>query len=309
MTPDEHTNQEFFLDVGDGHQLYVQDWGDPKAKMPIVFLHGGPGGGCNDGHKQTFDPLQQRVIFFDQRGSGKSLPAGELTANNADKLVEDTNKVADHFQLASFILFGRSWGSCLGLYYTLKHPDRVSALVNGGVTLGTQSEQSLEEKGQRYAEFFPEAWENFLKNTPANAHKQPVAYHMKRIVADDLEAAKASAYAYSELILAMIRLDDRPRAQNYETFDWSGMKVEAHYKLHSCFIPENYILEHAPSLHVPVRIVQGRYDILCPPQTAYQLHQRLPDSQLLWVTAGHSGSDRAIFDSTRAILLQLTGGK
>ncbi len=310
MTPDKHTNQELFLEVGDGHQLYVHDWGNPKAKTPIIYLHGGPGAGCNDGHKQTYDPELQRVIFFDQRGSGKSLPAAELSNNTTSRLVEDINQIADKLQINKFILHGRSWGSCLALCYAIEYPKRVAAMVIGGIFLGTKEELDFDEKGTRYHTFFPEAWQDFLNNTPKAHHTHPMTYHMEAMAKGTPEEAKKSAYAYSTLILSVLRLDDRPRTLDYKAFgdndDWFGLKVEAHYKINSCFLDDQYIDQNAAALTMPVWIIQGRYDVMCVPEVAYQLHQKLPDSRLMWVAAGHSGSDRAIYDATRPLLLSLT---
>src|SRR5437660_4081085 len=129
MTPDEHTNQELFLDVGDGHRIYVQDWGKQNAEIPIIFLHGGPGNGCDNRDRRKFYADKQRVIFFDQRGSGKSTPAASLEHNTTPELIEDINKIADHLQLDKFVLTGGSWGSCLALAYGVTHPERVSGMV------------------------------------------------------------------------------------------------------------------------------------------------------------------------------------
>jgi proline iminopeptidase len=307
MTPDKHTNQELFLDVGNDHQLYVQDWGNPKAKTAIIYLHGGPGAGCNDGHKQPYDPATQRVIFFDQRGSGKSLPAGSIDHNTTNDLIDDISRIADKLKLEKFILHGRSWGSCLALSYAIQHPHKVAALVIGGIFLGTREELDFDEKGTRYDTFFPKAWRDFLDTVPKSERQAPMKYHLQRVVGSDPAAAKDSAYAYSQLILAVLRLDDRSRTLDYETFEATSLRIEAHYKLHHCFLEDNYILKHAASLTMPVWIVQGRYDVMCVPKVADELHRALPNSHLTYVAAGHAGSDRAIYDVARTVLTTLTG--
>jgi proline iminopeptidase len=306
MTPDEFTNREFFLDVGDGHQLYIHDWGNEKAKLPIVYLHGGPGAACNDSQKTLYDPTTQRVIFFDQRGSGRSIPIAALDHNTTDDLVADITKVVDAAQVQSFVLHGRSWGSCLALYYAIKHPQRVAAIITGGMFLGTKRELNFDEKGDRYKTFFPERWQEFLADTPATHQAAPMSYHMRQILNGDTTAAKKSAYAYSRLILGVIKLDDRRRQLDFETLDPSSLIVEAHYKLNNCFMPDNFIMEHATKLTMPIWIIQGRYDVMCVPSVAYELHRALPQSHLSWVTAGHSGSDRAVYDASRPVLELLT---
>lgn len=307
MNPDEYTNQELMLDVGHGHQLYIHDWGKSDAATTVICLHGGPGGGTSDRAKQNFDPKQQRVIFFDQRGSGRSLPAGVLQHNTTDDLVADITTIADHLKLKHFILFGRSWGSALALIYAIKHPGRVQAVVTGGMFLATPGELDFDERAKRYQLFFPEAWEKLLAKTPAEDHDTPLLYHVKRILDDNPETAYQAAYIYSDFIRALLRLDDRISPIDPEKFEWDSFKIEAHYKLNNCFVPDGFIRDNAHKLTMPVWIVQGRYDVLCTPKVAYELHQQLPNSQLIWVPAGHAGSDRAVYDVSRTILLQLAG--
>ncbi len=304
MTPDNYTIQESFLDVGDGHSLYIQDWGNTKAKTPIVFLHGGPGAACKDGHKQLFDPRRQRVIFFDQRGSGKSLPYGSLKNNTTQDLVEDIEKIARHLNLDQVILTGGSWGSCLAFAHALKHPKRVKALVLRGIFTGSKREIEFLDQGH-FQNFFPDVWEKYLEATPKAHWQNPSAYHFKNAL-EEGEKAKASAYAYENVEGALLRLDDRYTPEKYEDYDPAGIRLEIHYLLNNCFIPEGYILDNAQKLKMPVWLIQGRYDVVCPPITAYELSKELPNGELVWVTSGHVGSERAIYDVVRTVLLQLT---
>ena len=161
MTPDKYTISESMLDVDNGHQLYIHDWGNQTAVKPIVFLHGGPGGSTKDHHKTSFDPTEQRVIFFDQRGCGRSLPLGSLSNNTTDDLIEDIEIIADHLNLKTFIINGGSWGSCLALAYSLAHPERVTALVLRGIFTGSQSEIDWLDSG-KFRTFFPEVWAQYL---------------------------------------------------------------------------------------------------------------------------------------------------
>lgn len=165
MKPDAFTIAEHHLDVGHKHRLYIQDWGDKKAKTPIIFLHGGPGGQCKDKHKTPFDPATQRVIFFDQRGCGKSTPVGHWHHNNTQELAADITKIANFLGIDTFILTGSSWGSCLALYYALCVPLRVKALVISGVFTGSQAEIDWIDKGL-FRAHFPEAWERYEQTVP-----------------------------------------------------------------------------------------------------------------------------------------------
>jgi proline iminopeptidase len=304
MTPDKHTNQEVFLDVGDGHQIYVHDWGQPTAKLPIVFVHGGPGSGASDRNKAFFEPVQQRVIFFDQRGAGRSLPQGSLEHNTTAELIEDIEKIAQHLQLRKFILTGNSWGSCLSLAYTLKYPKRVATMVLRGIFTGSQAEIDWVDKGG-YREFFPEVWQSLLDQTPSSHTSDPVSYHQRRILGPDNLAAKNSAYIYGNVEAALMRLDDRFTTTDSSDFDASSGKIEAHYMTNRCFMPDRHIMDNAHQLTMPVWLIQGRYDMVCPPITAWELHKQLPKSELIWTTAGHSGNDRAGHDVYRTLLLQL----
>jgi proline iminopeptidase len=304
MINDEFTISELMLDAGDGHKLYVQDWGSPEAKTSIIFLHGGPGSSCNDGHKKYFNPKTQRVVFFDQRGSGKSLPYGSLKNNTTEDLIEDISKIADKLGIKTFNFVGGSWGTCLALAYGLKFPERVKAMVLRGIFTGSQAEIDFLDKGG-FRNFFPEVWEAFVERAPANYKDNPAAYHQPRVLGSNAHAAKESAFAYSEMESALIRLDDRHTAQNLEIFDPAGTIIEVHYMANRCFMPDNYIFDNASKLTMPIWIIQGRYDMVCLPKFAHDLHKKLPNSHLQWTMAGHSGNDRENWLATRTILEQL----
>ena len=305
MTPDSYTNQELMLKVGDGHQLYVQDWGLRTANKPIVFLHGGPGGGVKDRHKNNFDPELQRVIFFDQRGSGRSLPYGSLEHNTTDDLTEDIEKIADNLKLEKFILTGGSWGSCLALAYAIKHPERIMAMVLRGIFTASKIELEWFEKGG-FSPFFPDVWQTLLDGTPKAHQDDPVNYHYQRILGNDTEQSTESAYLIGNVEGALLSLDDRYSPPDRAEFDPTFVRLETHYMANKCFLPPDYILRNAAKLTMPVWLIQGRYDMVCPPVTAYELNELLPNSRLIWTVAGH-GNDRGNYDVSRTILLQLAG--
>jgi len=268
MVPDEFTIQETFVDVGDGHQLYVHEWGNPKAHTPIVFLHGGPGDGTHPRHQQYFNPYEQRVVFFDQRGAGKSVPYGSLEHNTTTDLVEDIEKIAKHIGLEQFALTGSSWATVLGLAYALKYPHRVVAIALRGIFTGSQGEIDYLDKGG-YHIFFPDAWDNYLSQTPKARHNDPTAYHFERILGDNPAIMHKSAYIYANLERSLLSLDDRFTPQDLDTFDPIPTRIEAHYMSNHCFLPDRYILDNADKLTMPIWIIQGRYDVICPPRTAY----------------------------------------
>ncbi len=301
MTPDQFTLEERMIEAGDGHRLYVHHWGDQAADRVTVYLHGGPGSGCRDKDKSLFDPAKQRVVFIDQRGCGKSTPYGSVENNDIDRLVEDINTVTIALGIERFNLVGGSWGSCLALTYAIRNPERVTSMVLRGIFTGRQREIDFLDKGE-FRAFFPDVWEKFVKSVPIEHQEDPGAYHVSRMLGDDPVAAKRSAYAYSQLEGSVVSLDDRVKDADFETFDPASSKIECHYLAHNCFLPEGYIMAHASELTMPVHLVQGRYDAICPPFTAYELSVKLPNGTLTWTTAGHSGGDRANWEAVKILL-------
>ncbi|HUD05994.1 MAG TPA: alpha/beta fold hydrolase [Candidatus Saccharimonadales bacterium] len=303
MTPDKFTIKELFVPVGDGHEIYVQEWGNPKAKVPILRLHGGPGSSTSDKARYQFNPYEHRVIFYDQRGCGRSIPFGSLKHNTTNDLVEDIEKILDYLKVDQCIITGASWGSCLALAYGIKYQERIKSMVLQGIFTGSKAEiQYLDSGGFR--SFFPDVWDHYLSNTPKNHHSDPSGYHFARILGQDPEAKRASAYIYANLEGSLIKLDDRFIPEDPKTFDPTETAIEVYYLFNNCFMPERYILNNAHKLNVPIWLVQGRYDFVCPPQTAYELHQLLPDSTLIWTMAGHA-NDRSNYDVNRTIFASL----
>ena len=304
MTPDAHTNKEFLIDVGDSHQLYVIDWGNPKG-LPVIYLHGGPGSRVKDKHKQLFDPTKHHVIFFDQRGCGQSLPYGSLKNNTTTELIEDITKIADQLKFGQFVLTGGSWGSCLALAYALKYPKRVKALVLDGIFTGSQKEIDYFDKGE-FAAFFPEIWQTYLATVPEAHKKSPTTYHYQRILGEDEKALRESAAAFQNMELALMSLDDRfiPVTAKDPIYDPNGARTEAHYLANGCFMPDNHILDNARKLTMPIWMVQGRYDMVCPAITAYELNKKLPKGHLIMVTANHR-AEHETHSVLATILLQL----
>ncbi len=307
MTPDEFTNKEFFIDVGHGHQLYVYDWGNPKG-LPVIFLHGGPGSEIKDHHKAVFDPTRHHVIFFDQRGCGKSLPYGSLEHNTTPDLIADITKIADEIKFKQFVLYGGSWGACLALAYAVKNSKRVKAMVLNGIFAGSHDEVDYFDEGE-FSSHFPDAWEKYLSTVPKTHRNSPTRYHFDRILGDDEQAARQSAADYQNLEVALLALDDRyfPVSADDPKFDPTGARIEVHYLANYCFLPDNHVFDNAGKLTMPVWLVQGRYDMVCPPAAAYKLSKKLPNAHLIWTIGGHKSSERETQSVCRTILLQLAG--
>lgn len=286
MTPDEFTIKEHMLPVGNGHTLYVHDWGNKKAKKPIIYLHGGPGSNTKDKVKTLFDPSTQRVIFFDQRGCGRSTPAGKWHHNTTQYLAADITAVAEKVGIDRFVLSGGSWGSCLALYYAISEPSRVLALVLRGVFTGSQAEIDWLDQGM-FKSHYPDVWAQYQASVPKKYASNPSAFHFENALGTNADKAKQSAFAYSTLESGVMTLDDRPTPEPYEDFDPSGTLLEMRYLAKRCFMPDKYILKRVSKLKMPVHIAQGRYDMVCTPAIAYEVAQKAKNSTLTWVIGGH----------------------
>lgn len=292
MIEDEFTLAEFYLDVGDGHQIYVQDWGNQHTKTPIIYLHGGPGNGCGQHDKQRFNPAVNRVIFFDQRGSGRSLPVAELKHNNTQALIGDIDKLADKLKLTSFALVGGSWGSTLALCYAIHAPNRVHSLIIDGIFLANKADKDWLGNGG-WRDFFPDKWQAYSDSVPAAYKDKPTDYYFRQIKSDDPETLKRAAYEYSKMEIGLLRLDESYSSGSLADFDPTASLIEMHYLSNDCFLEDNYILKRADQLALPVHIIQGRYDMVCRPQNAYLLAQTAPQANLIWSIGGHSKQHEA----------------
>ena len=304
MTEDQYTNETFMFTVGHDHELWVHDWGNKDAQTPIFFLHGGPGGQCKDRHKFPFNPKTQRVIFHDQRGSGQSLPVGELQHNTTQELTSDITRVADRLGIKKFIITGAPWGSTLALYYAVINPERVSAVVVGGIWLATKAENAY-MNGGGWRTHFPDIWKWYTSTVPAEHQSDPSAYHFTQALGNDPSKAAESARIFGDMEASLISLDDRHVPTPAEDYDPAGSLIEIQYMAEGCFMPDRYILDNADKLTMPVHIVQGRYDFVCPPSAAYELHRAVPHSTLSWATSGHA-SEHETTTALGLIYRQLT---
>lgn len=284
------------LDVGDGHILYVEQCGNPRGR-PAVVLHGGPGGGCSPAMRRYFNPEIYRIVLFDQRGCGRSRPHAEVAANTSGHLVADIEKIRQALGIADFLVFGGSWGATLALLYAQAHPERVRALVLRGVFLMTEDELQWFYGGGA-GRFWPETWEAFVAPIPPGERGDLIAAYHRRLFSGDPagEIRHARTWAAWENALASIDSDG-----------WAGeapadyarafARLENHYFVNKGFLPEDgHILKNAGRLAgLPGVIVQGRFDMICPPKQAMALHRAWPGSELRMVgRAGHALSEPGI---------------
>ncbi|MBI3556851.1 MAG: prolyl aminopeptidase [Deltaproteobacteria bacterium] len=284
------------LSVSGGHQLYYEVHGNARG-LPVLYVHGGPGGGCSKADHRFFDFKKTRVIFFDQRGAGKSRPFASTKNNTTDELVGDINRLLDHLGLERVFLFGGSWGSTLSLVFAIRHPERALGLLLRGIFLGTKAENDYYLKGGIRL-YFPEIWERFLSHVPRKARNNPAAYYQKQMHSRSraIRQAYAFEWAFYEFSIMKLHTTEADTTKAIRSFPFEALsRLEAHYILRNCFLPENYILENAARLaHLPISIVQGRYDMVCPPEAAFRLHEQLPGSRLHVVTAGHTAREKPI---------------
>lgn len=286
------------LKVSDIHEIYWEQCGNPKGK-PIIFLHGGPGGGTNPDQRRYFDPAFYRIILFDQRGCGHSTPFAELRENTTWNLIADIEKLRTHLGISKWHVFGGSWGSTLALTYAITHPDKTTALILRGIFLCRPSEiRWFYQEGA--SQIFPDLWEEYLKPIPKNERSNLVESYYKRLTSPDervrLEAARAwskweggTSYLYPKAS-AVEEFEDAERALPFA-------RIECHYFMNNAFFPtDNYILENASKIRqIPGVIIQGRYDVVCPATSAWDLHRAWPEAALTIVSdAGHSATEPGI---------------
>lgn len=286
------------LQVSPIHTLYFEAAGNPKG-FPVVFLHGGPGAGINPKHRRFFDPDHYRILLFDQRGAGRSRPHAEILENTTDHLIADMEKLRRLEGVEKWLVFGGSWGSTLALAYAIRHPERVSGLILRGVFLGRPSEvRWLFQQGA--SDIFPDYWEKFLAPIPPAERGDLIAAYHKRLTGGDAELRLRSAQAWSGWEASVCKLvpdDTLIRESVADKMALSLARLECHYCGNGLFLPsENHILENADRLAgIRCRIVQGRYDMACPPVSAWDLHRALPHSEIRIVPdAGHSATEPSL---------------
>lgn len=277
------------LPVDYRHTLYWETCGNPSG-LPVVFLHGGPGGGCMPHHRRFFDPRYWRIVLVDQRGAGRSTPSAELTDNTTQHLIADLERLREHLRVDHWLLFGGSWGSTLALAYAEAHPSRCLGLVLRGIFLARRSEVDWFLHGM--ARIFPEAWESFAGFLPDSERNDLLRSYHRRLVSPDPAIHLPAARSWDRYECACSTLLPG-RDSNGNPEESSALpiaRIEAHYFVHEAFLERDQLLRDLHRItHLPCTIVQGRYDIVCPPQTASTLARAWTEAEYIVVPdAGHS---------------------
>jgi proline iminopeptidase len=294
------------LKVSDIHEIYYEQCGNPNGK-PVVFLHGGPGGGLVPEYRRFHDPNAYRIVLLDQRGSGQSTPHASLEENTTWDLVSDIEKLREHLGIDKWQVFGGSWGSTLSLAYAETHSNRATELVLRGIFLTRPKEiKWFYQEGASW--IFADVWEEFLKVIPESERDDMVSAYYRRLTSDDEQVRIEAARAWSIWEGSTSRLFfDYKSIEKFADpqFALAFARIECHYFMNNCFFEtENYLIENVGKIrHIPGVIVQGRYDVVCPMTSAWDLHRAWPEADLqITPDAGHSimepGNTSALVEAT-----------
>jgi proline iminopeptidase len=301
------------LDVGQGHRVWFDVSGHPNG-APVVFLHGGPGSSTKPDHRRYFDPAFFRIVLFDQRGCGRSTPAGGLVANTTAHLVADMERLRAHLGIDRWMLFGGSWGSTLALAYAQTHPERVTRLVLRGLFLASRDELDWYFDGLR--QFLPDAWERLRAFAPGKPWTALVQHFHDAVRGDGAEALAAAAAwnAWESAVMSIGEPNAVPPATTGDAASLARARVQIHYLAHDSFLADGKLLRDLDRIaHLPATLLHGAMDFVCPPRTAWRIAQAWPAATLQWVaTAKHASShpdyERALVAAADAARDALRGG-
>jgi proline iminopeptidase len=302
---------DFLISVDSQHQIYVEECGNPKGQA-VLFIHGGPGGGCSANDRRFFDPEEYRIILFDQRGCGRSLPHGCLDNNDTTFLVSDIEQIREKLGIDSWHVFGGSWGSTLALVYAQTHPKKVSSLVLRGIFLGRAQDTNWTFSGGGATRIYPDFWQEYLDVLPNGKAQATVQAAYDIMIGDDKALALKVAKAWSVWEIRCCTLIPDQAFVDAATADkkaWTLARHEAHFMVNHCFLSDNQILANSDKIKdIRTIIVHGRYDIVCPFDNAWQLHQKLPNSVLITSEAsGHASVEKNtkhhLIEATKAMLV------
>ncbi|NHZ42153.1 prolyl aminopeptidase [Massilia aquatica] len=281
------------LQVDALHTIYWEEAGNPKG-IPVLFLHGGPGAGLSPQHRRFFDPQQYRIILFDQRGAGKSTPLGEWRENTTQLLIDDIETLRAQFGVDKWLVFGGSWGSTLALAYGQAHPERCLGFILRGIFLCTAAEVDWFLHGVRW--FYPELYDEFVAPIPEAERADLLTAYTSRMLCDDPAVYWPAARAWSRFEGRRVFLLPQPEDTASDTLDLGVGRLESHYMANGGFLREDQLVQDVGRIaHLPCVIVQGRYDVICPPLSAHRLHQAWPGSRMRMVAdAGHGALEAGI---------------
>lgn len=289
--------QSDFLQVSDLHTIYYELCGKPTGR-PVFVLHGGPGAGCSPYMRRFFDPDKFCIVLHDQRGAGKSTPPAEIKENNTQNLVEDIERLRKHLDLDKIILFGGSWGTTLALAYGQTYPEHTGGMILRGVFTATQEEIDHFYHGA-IADYFPEVYEKFVNSLPEPDQRPLSEYLLSLIESEDPEqsAKYSKLWAWYEFKVAGLEMSDEDVNEKLDEVDsFAFARIENYYMTKKCFLEEGQLLKDAHKLEgIPIIIVNGRYDVICPPKNAYRLQKVCPDAKLVFAeSAGHWMGEKPI---------------
>jgi proline iminopeptidase len=306
-------NRSGTLAVDDIHTLYWEECGNPQG-VPVLFFHGGPGAGLSPKHRQFFDPTHYRIVLFDQRGAGRSTPLGEYRNNTTQLLVEDTERIRHMLCIEKWLVFGGSWGSTMALAYGQAHPERCTGFVLRGIFLCTQAEIDWFMNGIQW--FFPEAHERFVAPIAAEERSDLMSAYRRQLFSDNPSENMSAARTWGRYEGSCIHLLPHPEVEEEFGSDTIGLgvgRLEAHYFSNRGFFSDDQLIRNVDRIrHLPAIIIHGRYDMLCPPLSAWRLHKAWPEANFHMIPdAGHGAFEpsitSALVNATDQFKLAATG--
>lgn len=286
----------YSLPVGHGHILYVEECGNPNGH-PIVFLHGGPGSCCKPHHRTLFNPDIYRIILFDQRGAGRSTPAGSLTNNTTWDLLQDMEQLRKQLRIDSWVIFGGSWGATLGLLYAQQYPQHVAGLVLRSIFLARERDVHWAYREGGVNRFFPKQWKDFTRFLPKEEHwDTPLAIYYDYLIDKELATAKTAALTWSAWGNCIVTFGQLPATTVCTKEILNEARLECHYIFHHYFIEENQLLQEVDKVaDIPAILLHGQCDLMCPLESSYLLEQAWPAAQLrILPMVGHLTSEPAM---------------
>lgn len=288
------------LSHGGQHQIYIEECGNPDG-IPVVFLHGGPGSGCRPDHRRYFAPDKYRIILFDQRGCGRSLPNGELENNTMAFLIADMEYIRETLEVDKWVLFGGSWGATLALAYAQTYAQHVTSMILRGTFLGRQQDIDWVYAEGGASKLFPDAWNNLVSELPESDKKHPLKAYFNKLTDNDeaVQVTAAQTLNFWEGAIVMLRDEEYQPDLSQQPGPLAHSRIQLHYAMNECFIADRPLLNNLAAIkHIPTKVIHGRYDIVCPMQQSWELKQAWPEIELrILPLAGHAAGEPAMIDA------------